>query len=219
MDRRIGILGAGTIGAGAGQFFARAGWHVAISGAHGPAALGGAVDAITAGIADGPGPQAPSGARPTATAVTTDEAIKAEVVLLATPWAAAEAALKDAPPWNGRILIDATNAIKVYAPPRVKVYDFGARTSSEVVAGLAPGARVVKAFNHLPFFQLTGPVHAGERRASFLSGDDSGAKADIAAVLRHNGFAPVDLGGLHSGSLLQQVGGPLASVDVRVADA
>jgi hypothetical protein len=219
MDRQIGILGAGTIGAGVGQFFVRAGWHVAISGAHGPAALGGAVDAMTAGVANGPGPQAASSTRPEVTAVGADEAVKAEVVLLATPWAAAETALQDAPSWDGRILIDATNAIKVYAPPRVEVHDFGARTSSEVVAGLAPGARVVKAFNHLPFFQLAGPVPEGERRASFLCGDDSDAKADIAAVLRHNGFAPIDLGSLHSGSLLQQVGGPLASVDVRVADA
>ena len=36
MDRQIGVAGAGTIGAGVGQFFGKAGWRVAISGAHGP---------------------------------------------------------------------------------------------------------------------------------------------------------------------------------------
>ncbi|HEY2268001.1 MAG TPA: NAD(P)-binding domain-containing protein [Streptosporangiaceae bacterium] len=194
MDRQVGILGAGTIGAEVGRFFAAAGWRVVISGAHGPGAL--------AGVAAGLGP----GAAP----VTAGEAIRSEVVLLATPWTAVEAVLRDAPSWHGRVLIDATNAIKVYAPPRVELYDFGTQTSSEVVAGLAPGARVVKAFNHLPFFQLTAPVHDGERRASFLCGDDAGAKADVAAVLEHAGLAPIDLGGLRAGGLL-------ASIDLRLA--
>ena len=201
MDRQIGILGAGTIGAGVGRFFAAAGWRVAISSAHGPGALAGAA----------------AGLGPDAAPVTVGEAIRSEAVLLATPWTAVETVMRDAPPWNGRVLIDATNAIKTYAPPRIELYDFGTQTSSEVVAGLAPGARVVKAFNHLPFFQLTAPVHDGERRATFLCGDDARAKADVAAVLEHSGFAPIDLGGLRAGGLLQQVGGPLASIDLRLA--
>jgi hypothetical protein len=201
MDKRIGILGAGTIGAGVGRLFAAAGWRVTISGAHGPGAI--------AGVAAGLGPEA--------AAVTVAEAIGTEVVLLATPWTAVETVLRDAPSWDGRVLIDATNAIRTYAPPTIDLYDFGPLTSSDVVAGLAPGARVVKAFNHLPFFQLTAPVHDGERRASFLSGDDDAAKADVATVLEHSGFAPIDLGTLHAGGLLQQVGGPLASADLRLA--
>lgn len=76
---------------------------------------------------------------------------------------ASDGVLRDAPSWDGRVLIDATNAIKLYAPPRVELYDFGPRTSTEVVAALAPGARVVNAFNHPPFFQLIVPVHDGER--------------------------------------------------------
>lgn len=201
MNRQIGVLGAGTIGAGVGRFFAAAGWRVAISGGHGPGSL---MEVATRLGPDG-------------TAVTVAEAVAAEAVLLATPWDAVDAVLRDAPPWNGRVLIDATNAIKVYDPPRVETYDFGGPTSSEIVAERAPGARVVKAFNHLPFTQLVSPVHNGERRASFLSGDDPDSKADVAAVLAANGFAPIDLGGLRAGALLQQVGGPLASADLRLA--
>jgi hypothetical protein len=51
-----------------------------------------------------------------------------------------------------------------------------------------------------------------------LSGDEDEAKAEVAAVLAASGFAPIDLGGLHAGGLLQQVGGPLASADLRLAD-
>src|ERR1700743_462470 len=185
MDRQIGIVGAGIIGAGIGRFFSNAGWRVAISSARGPGGRAG----VTARLGAGAAPVA--------------DAIAAEVVLLPVPWGAVESVLRDAPPWNERVLIDATNAIKVYAPPRVELYEFGGQTSSEVVAGLAPGARVVKAFNHLPFGQLTSPVHGGERRASFLCGDDAGAKADVAAVLEGNGFAPIDLGRLREGSPLQ----------------
>ena len=201
MDRQVGVVGAGTIGAGVGRFFAEAGWRVAVSGGHGPERV--------AGVAAGLGPGA--------TAVTAEEALAAEVVLLATPWDAVDAVLRSAPSWVRRVLIDATNAIRVYAPPRIEVHDFGGRASSEVVSQRAPGARVVKAFNHLPFAQLVAPVHPGERWASFFSGDEDEAKAEVAAVLTANNFAPIDLGGLHAGGLLQQVGGPLASIDLRLA--
>ncbi len=201
MDRQVGVVGAGTIGAGVGRFFARAGWRVAISGSHGPERV--------AGVAALLGPEAE--------AVTAEQALTAEVVLLATPWDVVDGVLRAAPPWGRRVLVDATNAIKVYAPPRIEVHDFGGRASSEVVSQRAPGARVVKAFNHLPFAQMVSPVHPGERRAAFMSGDEDEAKADVAAVLAANGFAPIDLGGLHAGGLLQQAGGPLASVDLRLA--
>jgi len=198
---KVGVVGAGVIGAGVGQLFARAGWQVAVSGGHGPDR----VAPVAANLGQG------------AEAVTVQEALAAGVVLLAVPWDAVEEVLRTAPLWEGRVLVDATNAIKVYAPPRIEVHDFGNGTSSELVAQLAPGARVVKAFNHLPFGQLIAPVHPGERRASFLSGDDSEAKVGIAAVLAASGFAPIDLGALHTGALLQQAGGPLASIDLRAA--
>src|ERR1700722_9615964 len=83
-------------------------------------------------------------------------------------------------------------------PARIELFDFGDVTSSELVASLAPGARVVKAFNHLPFEQMMSPVAAGHRRVLFVSGDDADAKASVMSVIRANGFAAVDLGSLAS---------------------
>src|SRR6266700_2004287 len=67
--------------------------------------------------------------------------------------------------------------------PLFKPIDLQGRVSSEVVAGLVPGASVVKAFNHLRAEVLTAdPRAAGGRRVLFYSGDDSAAKAEVAAL-------------------------------------
>jgi predicted dinucleotide-binding enzyme len=202
MTATVGILGAGTIGRGVGRFFLNAGHPVLISNSRGPGTLGAAVAELGA----------------QARAVTTAEAAAADIVLLAVPWTAAEPVLRQLPAWDGRVLIDATNAIKAFNPPTVEVFDFGDRTSSEVVAGLAPGARVVKAFNHLTWSQMAAPVNPGEKRAYFYCGDDAAAKDELAEVLRGNGLAPIDLGGLAAGSRIQQAGGPLAPLDLRLAE-
>ena len=104
--------------------------------------------------------------------------------MLATPWIAVENTLAALPPWSGNTLVDATNAIKVYDPPTVELFDFGDRTSSEVVASLAPGASVVKAFNHVPFMRLLSPLPDGEQHVLFVSGDATAAKERMESELR-----------------------------------
>jgi hypothetical protein len=59
MHTEVGVVSAGTIGAGVGRFFAEAGWRVAISGGHGPGRVAGVAASL------GPG----------ATAVTAEEAL------------------------------------------------------------------------------------------------------------------------------------------------
>ena len=113
---------------------------------------------------------------------------------------------RGAPSWLGKTLVDATNAFKVFDPPTVEVFDFGDRTSSEVVASLAPGASVVKAFNHVPFIQLLSPLPDGEQHVLFVSGDDAAAKAGLRSALEADNFAVIDLGNLATGSRLQQAG-------------
>jgi predicted dinucleotide-binding enzyme len=201
MTATVGVLGAGTIGRGVGRFFLNAGHRVLISNSRGPKTLSDVAADLGAN----------------ARAVTTAEAAAADIVLLAVPWTAVEPVLGGLGSWGGRILVDATNAIKRFDPPAVELFDFGDRTSSQVVAALAPGARVVKAFNHLAYQQMIAPVPAGEKRAYFYCGDDPAAKNEVAGILRANDFAAIDLGGLADGSRVQQVGGPLASLDLRLA--
>jgi 8-hydroxy-5-deazaflavin:NADPH oxidoreductase len=107
----------------------------------------------------------------------------------------------------------------VFDPPKVELFDFGDRTSSEVVASLAPGASVVKAFNHVPFMRLLSPLPDGEQHVLFVSGDDAAAKAGLRSVLEANNFAVIDLGDLATGSRVQQAGGPLGGPDLRLSAA
>jgi predicted dinucleotide-binding enzyme len=129
-------------------------------------------------------------------------------VVLSVPWDAVATALSGLPPWNNRILIDATNPV---VQPGFKLAELGGKTSSEVVASLAPGARVVKAMNTLLAKVLASdPREAGGHRVVFMSGDDAAAKKAVAGLLEEFGFATIDLGTLKAGSGLQQFpGGPL----------
>jgi 8-hydroxy-5-deazaflavin:NADPH oxidoreductase len=190
---KIGIIGAGRIG----QMFARraiaAGHHVIISNSRGPDTLGDLVAEL--------GEHAEAG--------NVTDAAAADIVMIAVPWWKIEDALRHLPPFDGRIVIDATNAFASYAPLRVA--ELGGQVSSEIVAGLVPGARVVKAFNTAPAAVFEGdPRVGGGRTVVFLSGDDASAKQAVADIVEAIGFATVDLGDLATGGRIQQLGGPLA---------
>ncbi len=190
----------GTIGAGAVAFaFARealaTGHEVVLSGRRGPESLAGKVAELGNGA-------------------TVGEAARLDYVLLAVPWPNVEDALRSLPAWNGRVLIDATNPFIEYSPKLV-LADLGGKGASEVVAGLAPGARVVKAFNSIVTARFNeGPIKNGGRRVIFVSGDHPEPTEFIKSVIEGFGFVPVYLGGLTSGGRLQQAGGPLAGRDL-----
>jgi len=187
----IGIIGAGGIGqAFAGQVV-KAGYEVIVSNSRGPESLAEVVSRL--------GPRAKAGTR--------HEAAEAEMVVVAVRWQQLSAALTDLPAWQGRILIDCTNPI---VKPGFQLTELNGFTSSEFVASLAPGARVVKVANTLPRALLASdPSQAGGRRVLFMSGDDAAAKEDVSVILEEAGFATIDLGGLASGGRLQQVPGGL----------
>jgi 8-hydroxy-5-deazaflavin:NADPH oxidoreductase len=148
------------------------------------------------------------------------EAAAADVVLLAVPWESIRDALTGLPPWNGRVLIDATNPF--LNPQDLNVLDdIGDRLSSEIVAELAPGARLVKAFNTIFASKLAeGPSpRAGTRRVVFVSGDDEPAKMTVTKLIASFGFAPLDLGSLKVGGRMQQAKtAPLAGPDFLLPD-
>ena len=109
--------------------------------------------------------------------------------------------------WNGQVVIDATND---WAAD-----DLDGRTSSELVADLVAGARVVKAANTLGAEVLgSDPQEAGGRRVIFVSGDDADAKAEVVALFEDAGFAAIDLGDLATGGAMQQIHHPLAGVNL-----
>lgn len=192
----IGIIGAGNIGSAFARALARNGISATIANSRGPETLG----ELTAELA------------PHITAGTIEEAAKADIVLIAVPWSKLPAALSGLPDWAGRIVIDANNPIEA---PLFKPAELGGRLSSEIVAGLVPGARLVKAFNHLLANLVSAdPKAEGGNRVLFYSGDDAQAKAEVGALITRLGFAGIDLGTLKvGGSLTQFPGGPLPAVN------
>ena len=90
------------------------------------------------------------------------------------------------------------------------------RTSSELVAEWAPGARVVKSISTIPMTWIDDFGEDKPRTVMFTSGDDAGAKRVVMDMLSGAGFAPVDLGSLRGGGALHEVGAPLSGLELHL---
>lgn len=194
----VGIIGAGRIGQAVARLAVRAGRAVVMSNSKGAGSLQALATELGAGVRAG----------------SVREAAAQDLVVVAVPWDRVEQALDGLPAWNGRIVVDATNAVIV---PGYRAVDLGARASSEVFASLAPGARVVKGFNTLVAAVLASdPNVSGGQRVLFYSGDDLTAKQAFNELATAAGFAAIDLGSL-AASRVQQFPGPLAAINfIRV---
>lgn len=193
----IGIIGAGNIGRAIASALARNGIAATLANSRGPDSLKEVVAAIG----------------PAITAGTREQAAAQDIVIVAVNWSKLAGALHGLPDFGNRIVVDANNPIEA---PLFRPADLGGRASSEVFADLVPGARVVKAFNHLAPALLSGdPAREGGRRVLFLSGDDTKAKAEIGALMDRLGFFGIDLGSLATGArLVQFPGGPLPTLNL-----
>ena len=185
-SRTIGIIGAGNLGQALSRTALRAGWNVVIANSRGPDSLASVVATLGAGVSPG----------------TVAEAAAQEIVAIAVPWASVPAAV-DGLKWDGQVIIDTTNQWDAAGP--------NGRTSSEIVADLVPGARLVKAANTLRAETLAAdPQEVGGQRVLFLSGDDVGAKAAVTELFEAAGFFAIDVGDLATGRL-QQPKAPLSA--------
>ena len=194
----IGTIGAGALAQAFAKRVLKAGHKVKLSNSQGPDSLREIVNQL------GPG----------ATAATKEEAAACDMVLLAVPWDNVPETLASLPKWNNQILIDGTNPFHGQAGDFTPA-DVGNLSTSQVAAALAPGARVVKAFNHMLVPNLEAdPVVNGARRVAFISADDDDAKKRVETLLKAFGYSVVDLGNLRDGGLIQQAGGPLAGRDL-----
>jgi 8-hydroxy-5-deazaflavin:NADPH oxidoreductase len=190
MTDSIGIIGAGRLGQAMARTAQRAGRRVVIANSRGPESLASVVSALGDGVS----------------AATAAEAAAAGIVVIAVPWDRVPEAVRGLP-WDDRVVIDATNDWSAD--------DLHGLTSSELVADLVSGARVVKAGNTLGAEMLDSDPHeAGGQRVIFISGDDADAKVGVTALFRDAGFAVIDLGDLATGGAMQQIHHPLAGVNL-----
>ncbi len=181
------IIGFGKIGTAIARAFAREGIDVIAASRRLPEAL------------------APVAAQigPSVVPARIEDAVKADVVILAVPFASYRDVAGAAESWEGKLVIDAMNAFGV--PPE----ELGGLPSTAAVAQALPGAKLVKAFNHLPAATLAQEptLPGGGRRVVFVSSDDDAASATVAGLVDRLGFAPVELGRLDEGGTLVQVRG------------
>lgn len=140
-----------------------------------------------------------------ATAADMSAAVRqSDVIILATPFGAVGAALAAAGDLAGKVVIDITNPIT----PDYMALTIGHTTSAaEQVAALAPGARIVKAFNTI-FWQI---LPFGARRGKspvqvLLASDDAAAKATVSELVELLEFEAVDAGPLANARYLEPVG-------------
>jgi predicted dinucleotide-binding enzyme len=190
MTDSVGIIGAGRLGQAMARTALRAGRRVVLANSRGPESLASVVSALGDGVSAG----------------TVNEAASAGIVVVAVPWDRVPEAVQGLN-WNGQVVIDATN-------------DWGAddlqgRTSSELVADLVAGARLVKAANTLTADVLgSDPHEAGGQRVIFISGDEADAKAEVVALFQDAGFAAIDIGDLATGGAMQQINHPLSGINL-----
>ena len=180
------IIGSGNVGSALARQFARSGIAVAVANTRGPDSI----DALKIELEG------------YVTPMTLQEAVKADVVILAVPFSAHADVARAAEQWTDKIVVDAMNTYGV--PPET----LKGLPSTVVVASAFPGAAVVKTFNQLPAKLLAAnPVEHGGRRVMFLASDDAQATAAISKLVGDLGFAPIVLGNLvESGKLLDKGG-------------
>jgi len=177
------IIGFGNIGRALAKAFARKGTKVSVATTRDPESFTSEAAAI--------GPEI----IPT----TLGEAIKADVIFLAVRFESHSDVAKALPSWQGKIIIDVTNA---YGTPPEKL---GGLPSSKFVAQAFTDGKLVKGFNHLSASILNqDPAVHGGRRVVFLASDHDDAVTEISALAEKLGFSPIKLGELSEGGLLVQ---------------
>jgi predicted dinucleotide-binding enzyme len=202
---KIGIIGAGNIGANVAKLLVGGGHEVAISNSRGPETLKDLVGEL--------------GER--AQAVSVEDAAKfGEVVFISVPFGKYKQLPAGA--FDGKIVIDSNN----YYPERDGKFielDEGKTTSSELLSAHLRGARIVKGFNTIWFEHLKTQGNRNlpppERRAIFIAGDDAEAKKVVAKLIEEIGFAAVDTGFLREGGKRQQPGTAVYNKNLTAREA
>ena len=128
----------------------------------------------------------------------------AEVVFLATPFQANEAALKSvAGELKGKVLVDCTNPV---GPNLTHGLD-NRQSGSEMVQALVPQAKVVKAFTIYGFENFEESSYPGYniKPVMMYCGKDSTARKVVGELIAQLGWNPLDVGGLEQALHLEHM--------------
>jgi predicted dinucleotide-binding enzyme len=178
---RIGIIGAGSLGGALGQRLGLAGHEIMFGGGN---TAREAADRLEAGVGS-----------------NAEAASFGDVVVLAVPYAAIDAALEDGAR-DGLVLWSCVNALKRDYSGLAVGFDTSA---AEEVARRARGARVVAAIPPFANAIASGNMayNQGLEPSVFLCSDDAEAKQLVEPLIRDLGAHPVDAGPLSAARLVE----------------
>ena len=182
---KIAVIGSGNVGTSLGDGFSAKG-HTVVYGSREPSKESGTkrkFDSVAASIA------------------------QSEVVVLAIPWDAVQS-VTESNDLSGKTVIDCTNPIG----PNFELVLGCNNSAGEMVAKLARGAHVVKAFNTTGFHNMQSPSFGSTRLTMMYAGDDEAAKTVARQLISDIGFDPVDAGPMKMARYLE----PLAMLWINL---
>jgi 8-hydroxy-5-deazaflavin:NADPH oxidoreductase len=186
---KLALIGAGNVGGALGTAWAQKAGHEIFFGVRNPQSdkvqallrpLGGKAHAGTAAQA----------------------AAFADIIVLATPWNGAEAAIRSMGDLSRKIILDATNPLAM-GPDGLGLEIGHDISAGEKVQGWAKGASVFKTLNTTGFGNMADPVFHGVKSVMFVAGDDAAAKPKVIALIAALGFEVIDAGPLRNARLLE----------------
>jgi len=173
----VTLIGTGNMARGLGSRVLAGGHDLTVVGKNAQRA-----EAVAAGI----------GGQGTVRTAVAGDPIEGEVVVLAVYYPDARDAVEQyADQLAGKVVVDITNPVTATLDGLVVPPD-GSATNE--LAGLAPDARFVKAFNTTFAGTLTQGEVAGQTLDVLIAGDDEDAKARVTALARDGGLNPIDVG-------------------------
>ena len=186
---KLAIIGAGDVGGTLGTAWARKAGHDVFFGVTNPRSdktqallrqIGGKAHAGTAAEA----------------------AAFGDIIVLATPWPATEAAVRSMGNLDRRIVLDCTNPLAM-GPDGLGLEIGHDISAGEKVQGWAAGASVFKTLNTTGFVNMAEPTFHGVKSVMFVAGDDEAVKPKVMALVGELGFETVDAGPLRIARLLE----------------
>jgi predicted dinucleotide-binding enzyme len=183
---RIAIIGAGNVGSALGRGWSSAG------------------EDVVYGVPN-PGDPKYASLPKERLRIPPEAARNAEIIVLATPWPATEAAVKSLGDLSGKIIIDCTNPLGM-GPDGLQLVLGHTTSAGEQVASWAAGASVFKALNQIGADSMDKAALFPIRPVMFVASDDESRKPAVLELIAKLGFAAVDAGPLRIARLLEPYG-------------
>jgi predicted dinucleotide-binding enzyme len=186
---KLAIIGAGNVGGALGKAWVEKAGHEVFFGVRQPDSE--KTRSLLAGIRG----KAEAG-RPEQAAAF------AEVIVLTTPWAETEGAIRAMGSLKGKIVLDCTNPLGM-VDGTLGLTIGHSISGGEKVQGWAAGASVFKTLNTTGFTNMTDANYKGGKPVMFVAGDDAASKPKVTALVGELGFDVVDVGPLRNARLLE----------------